>query len=387
MGKTTALNGFSPLSPVRARMLMRHFFFATIMVHADPCVVPDEMFTNLGAPVTAATDMRHIYFAESFLAKLTIDEAVFVMCHEVAHIVWQHGLRRGSRDPQLWNIAADHAINLWLSDCGIAMPRREIIEGYCDHKYRGMTAEQIYELLLKEQDASPSKPKGNSAGPMSNDLMPPGPMDDTQRAAMSREIQQRVAQAAMVARQQGALPAAMDRMVKDILDSKVPWFEKLRTYLTDLTQCSESWSRRNRRYDVILPGKLAEEAMDEIVIIGDTSGSIGQRELDIIAAEIQGIREQVRPRVTRVIWADDDECSAMETFDAGEVLALHPVGGGGTDMRKPLRFIEQFGPRVCILITDCYTPWPEIAPPYPLIVVSTSEQTPPDYAQHVSVTL
>lgn len=372
---------FSALSPVRARMLMRHFFFATIMVHADPQIVPDDMFANMGAPVTAGTDMKHIYFGESFFAKLSLDEAVFVMCHEVAHIVLMHGLRRGTRDPALWNEACDHAINLWLVECGLSMPKGELA-GLCDMSYREMTAEQIYELLPKDPNR-----KSRQRGQFDNDLMPPGPMDDMARATLEQEIQQHVAQATMIARQQGELSAGLERVIKNVLDSRVPWYDKLRIYLSELATASETWSRRNRRFEAILPGKHPDEAMDEIVIIGDTSGSIGQRELDVIASEINGIREQVRPRVTRVIWADDAECSAMQTFDAGEVLALKPVGGGGTDMRKPLRYVEQFRPKVVILVTDCATPWPDAAPPYPLIVVSTSNMTPPDYAQHVSVEL
>ena len=46
--------------------------------------------------------------------------------------------------PELWNMAADHAINLLLFEQGFALPAG----GLCDRRFRAMTTETIYERLL-----------------------------------------------------------------------------------------------------------------------------------------------------------------------------------------------------------------------------------------------
>ena len=63
---------------------------------------------------TMATDGYHIFFNATWVESLTITEIRGVLAHEVLHVIFQHGLRRSHREPILWNIAADHAINLLL---------------------------------------------------------------------------------------------------------------------------------------------------------------------------------------------------------------------------------------------------------------------------------
>lgn len=46
-----------------------------------------------------------------FLAELTEPELMFVIYHELGHIFYGHTARRGSRDPELWNVAADLVVN------------------------------------------------------------------------------------------------------------------------------------------------------------------------------------------------------------------------------------------------------------------------------------
>ena len=52
-----------------------------------------------------------LYYDLEFPASLTVAELSFVLLHEVCHVVMQHSLRRGERDPELWNIATDLYIN------------------------------------------------------------------------------------------------------------------------------------------------------------------------------------------------------------------------------------------------------------------------------------
>ena len=90
-----------------------------------------------------ATDGRSIFYHKDYVKGCSDQELVGLFAHEVMHPAMQHHTRRGDRDPGLWNEAADYAINPILAEAGFVLPGTPLL----NPKYRGMTAEQIYEVL------------------------------------------------------------------------------------------------------------------------------------------------------------------------------------------------------------------------------------------------
>lgn len=362
------------MQKARARMLVKHVFFGTILV-STKCI-PDETIP------TACTNMIDIRYNPKFINDIgDVDKVLFVLAHEVGHVMLMHGHRLQGRDPFLFNIAGDYAINWMLKECGF-----NLLDGcLVDEKYKDMSAEQIYDDLLKDAKKR-KKGKGKGGGgsatgngqpsdggdgdypdPLGRDLKPgPGANDPEERARQVRAIQQKVAQAANMARMAGQMPGALERLVNEVLDPAVPWNVLLRDYMTRITYDDETWSRRNRRFETFLPSRHSL-AMGEIVMICDTSGSIGVEELNKVAAEISSIADTMRPERIRVIWCDA-HIAGEQCFELGEEIKLVPKGGGGTDMRVGLDRAEVYNPIVTVLCTDGYTPWPDVEPPYPLIV-------------------
>lgn len=360
------------MQKAKAKMLLSQVFFATLVM-ATPMVVDTTL-------PTAATDMLTIFYNPAFIEELTLPQVMFVLAHEVLHIVFKHGLRRGNRNPRLWNIACDYAINLILHESGF-----EVLQGCLfDPRFKGMGAEQIYEILQKEMEKENKRRKANGEGKadpdemhkdtsgMGEDVREPANIDAEARAKAEQRIQQNVAQAANMARMAGKMPGGIARLVDEILNPSVPWQDLLRDYMTRVSRDDESWLRRNRRFaDVYLPSRYSTR-MGEIIIIGDTSGSITNDELKRLAGEISSIAEAVNPERIRVVWADT-QVAGEQVFDAGEPIKAEPKGGGGTDMRVPLTHIGQYNPEIAVLVTDGYTPWPQVEPDYPLIVVCTTK--------------
>jgi predicted metal-dependent peptidase len=296
------------------------------------------------------------------------------------HIALAHGMRLSAREHFVWNCACDYAINLVLEETGFTLPKPNL----CDKKYEGMSADQIYELLMKEVDKQRKKGGGGktgevaeklfgNAGGMVGDLKQnEAACDPAHEAKVQRSIQQRVAQAANVARMAGKLAGSLERLIGEILDPVVPWPLILRDYMTRVTKDDEQWNRRNRRFQAVyLPARHSEK-MGEIVLIGDTSGSIGNDELCKYMAEAGSIAEDVRPERIRILWADT-KVAGEQVFEDGDPIVAKPKGGGGTDMRVPLKKAEDYQPEVVVLFTDGYTPWPDIEPEYPLIVCCTTD--------------
>jgi predicted metal-dependent peptidase len=371
------------MKKARAQMMLKHPFFASLLMSMDSVAVPDGSVLPNGMPCpTMATDMKKIYYNPRWVEEELREtpKVMFVMAHEVMHVCLEHGLRRMRRNPILWNIAGDFAINLVLVDAGFDYPGN----GCYDEKYKGWSADQIYEDLQKKVDKA--KAKGGSGEPGKDgvpgfdelhgeegDLIdPPGGDNPASQAELKRGIQQKVAQATQMARLAGKLPGELERIVGEILDPKVPWQDLLRDFVTRITKDDESWNRRNRRFGhVYLPSRWSER-MGEIVIIGDTSGSIGNEELSKYACEVNSIIELLAPERIRMVWADT-RVAGEQVFEEGETFKPIPKGGGGTDMTVPLRHVEKYEPEVVILLTDGYTPWPDRDPPYPLITCCTTE--------------
>lgn len=359
------------MQKARAKMLIKHPFFATLLMST-----PAKIRTDID---TAATDMLTLYYNPEFIESLDDEVVLFVLAHEVMHIALAHGMRLGKRHPFLWNVAADYAINLVLQETGFTLWDKCLI----DKKYEGMSADEIYELLQKQMDDAAKASKGGGrpdpkalfgdGGGMVGDLeQPEGSGDPAAEARVQRSIQQRVAQAASVARMAGKMGGSLERMVGEILDPKVPWSHILRDYMTRVTKDDEVWSKRNRRFqNVYLPARHSEK-MGEIILIGDTSGSIGNEELCKYMAEAGAIAEDVHPERIRILWADT-RTAGEQVFEEGEVIVPKPQGGGGTDMRVPLKDAEKYNPECVVLFTDGYTPWPDMDPDFPLIVCCTTD--------------
>jgi predicted metal-dependent peptidase len=355
------------MQKARARMLLKHPFFATLLVST-----PWEMTEDIP---TAATDMQKLYFNPQFMESLSDEHILFVLAHEVMHMALEHGLRCQGRNPQLWNIACDYALNLVLKDSGFDIWPQAL----CDDVYKDLSADQIYDKIQHQQQMSKGGGSGKSgngnshASPMLGDLKDnPNAGDPAHEAKVRRGIQQKVAAAANVARMAGKLSGSLERLVGEILDPKAPWQHILRDYMTRVTKDDEQWSRRNRRFqDVYLPARHSEK-MGEIIFIGDTSGSISNEELTKYMAEGGAIAEDVHPERIRIVWCDA-AVKGEQVFEEGEPLIAKPKGGGGTDMRKALEHVLQYSPEVVVLFTDGYTPWPQVEPDFPLIVCCTTE--------------
>lgn len=376
----------------RARMMIGHPFFATLMA-SSPWVESREI-------ITAATDMKKIYYNPDFFESMEVPEIMFVIAHEVMHIALEHGLRLKSRNPTIWNMAADFAINWTLSECSksnerypMTMPKDPQTGqsmGLLDPQYADMSADQIYDDLMKRADKARQAGKtgdprdGEDASGMpgwgdgQDDLKHPESAGNAaEEAKLRQSIQQRVAQAAQTARMAGNVPGALESLINQILEPAVPWPDILRDYMLAQVKDDESWSRRNRRFaNIYLPTRHSE-CLDRVIVIGDSSGSMfSDEDLGKMAAEINGVFDMTQPKEMRLIWADT-RVASDETFEAGDCVLIKPKGGGGTDMRVPLEYVEQYDPDFVILITDGYTPWPDSVP-YPLIVVTTTTAEPPE---------
>jgi len=103
---------------------------------------------------------------------------------------------------------------------------------------------------------------------------------------------------------------------------------------------------------------VENETIGEIVVAIDTSGSIGEKELNEFASELVSICEAVSPEAVRVLWWDTKVHGEQLFKDNYTNIAsmLKPLGGGGTKVSCVSEYINKKKVNAeCVLVfTDGY---------------------------------
>ena len=98
-------------------------------------------------PFAAVTPRGTILYNPRAIEKLSVDQIVFLLCHEVMHVALSHSLRRGKRDHLIFNIACDAVSNETLTELGIG----QFIKGGMSYKgAQSRTAEDIYDEICRK---------------------------------------------------------------------------------------------------------------------------------------------------------------------------------------------------------------------------------------------
>jgi predicted metal-dependent peptidase len=387
-----------------------------------------------------ATDGSRIVYNPVFVDQLKPAELEGTLAHEVMHCALGHHCRRGERDPQLWNEAADLAINPILLANGFTLPAGALI----DPAFANLSAEEIYARLLRkiaDRGAAPKQspqqmnPGGGTAprspdapgsavstpksdpssqspsdqsGPTMGEAEVPAPNESGrfgevwdatdeygQPASPAEQRRQEhewgiaAEQALRSAKACGHDPAGVERPLTESRQSQQDWRAILRDFVAATTPSDYRWTPPNRRYiasGLYLPS-VERRGLGEIVIAVDTSGSIGRRELEQFAGEISAISEEAQPEAIHVVYCDAAVQSTQE-FRASEPVRLEPKGGGGTDFRPAFEWVAEkdIAPVCLIYLTDlCCDSFPD-APEFPVLWVTDSHRAAP-FGETVQISL
>ena len=142
------------LAQDRQKLLTRMPFIGGLLMRLDLVPVSDYRLD------TAATDGDRIFVDIDFYARLNADERLFVLAHEAWHCALIHFARRQGRDPKLFNVAADLEIHFVLTDEGLKAP---FVLPH-DPSWKGLSAEEIYERLIKGAKSAASGRGSRSCG-------------------------------------------------------------------------------------------------------------------------------------------------------------------------------------------------------------------------------
>lgn len=345
----------------RSGLLMTHPFFGVLSLKLA--------IRETTAISTAGVNAQELVFNATFVDTLSNVELKGLIAHEVMHLALGHHARQGNRHPQLWNLAADFALNPALVTDGFTLPPG----GCIDPQYNGMSAEAIYDKL-RDSVQQAMAAAGAGAGPQGQgwgDFDSAGPEGSAEAQESAREWAENAAEALRAASSAGKLPAGIKRVVDAALAPKADWKALTRRWMSDNIRTATTWSKPNKRFPgIYLPGKI-KDGLGPVALMIDTSGSIDAHTLGVFEAGCNDIISDLEPSAVHVIYCDA-AVNRVDTFEAGEPVRLQCCGGGGTDFRPPFQRVADEGWALsgAIYLTDLMGSFPAHAPEYPVLWAS-----------------
>ena len=366
-------------------------FFAALARYA-------RLESSLEIP-TAATDGISIFWNPSFLRSISKLERDAVLLHEVLHCALSHVTRRGMREPRLWNVACDIVVNgLIAAEGTFNLPREHIREPKLEH----LAVEEVYALLQNQKpqlellmpdllETAPidcsgqgdnngdsksgddndghgdSQVTADETGKGEGDKKRMGPTS-AEKARLEQHWSEAMRRAEMSCRNQGSLPVGMQREMARLGRSQLNWQALLARFLIRTPNDFTGFDRRFLHQKLYLES-LEGESVETYVCI-DTSGSIGNSEMNLLFTEVQAVLRAYPQVSCELFFADATLYGGFQIKPRSKMPA--PQGGGGTDFRPFFAHLEKQrigSDAVAIYLTDGYGQFPHKKPRLPVLWV------------------
>ena len=181
---------------------------------------------------------------------------------------------------------------------------------------------------------------------------------------------------------QGHVPGHLVGAVEKLKQPVVRWREELRQYFgVHVGNKRKTYSRVERRNQRFGDKGISHHAASKVLVICDTSGSIGATELEQFFAEIEAIA--YRSNVSLLQW--DAAYQGYDKYRRNDWKKIKVRGGGGTDMSAPFKWAEENGAigDIVILLTDgfCNYSAPKSYPTVFCITTPKGASAPPEWGK------
>jgi predicted metal-dependent peptidase len=348
------------------RIRHRQPFFGVLALFAEHRLDP--------AVGTAATDGRVVVFNPEFAQRLLDSELDAVMVHELLHAALLHSPRRGERDGNLWNLAADIVVNgIIRQEPSLVLPAGACIEPDLE----AYEVEEVYEILRDWTH----KPKNIWLGP---DLFPAGwPFHNEQTVTAGAELavdlteqeghwRQAWQQAAMLVETSGTgiLPEGVRLSIGTLTAPQLDWRSIMWRFLVRTPVDFSGFDRRFVGRGLYLEALEGESISLKIAV--DTSGSVNARILGRFLSEVSEIVRLYPHLDAELFYADT---ALYGPFGLSEALEEAPRGGGGTSFEPffehVAKSVEPVETTLLIYLTDGMGSFPRRAPGQPVLWVVT----------------
>jgi len=349
-----------------------------------------------------------------FFNKLPLEQRIGILIHECDHIILKHIFRKGERDHQLFNVAADIALNQ-------SIPRNMLPEGalypdsFKDDKGNpwpeNLTAEHYYEMAKKEKEKQEQEKQdqdqdgdeedcdscgGSGESEETDENGQPKECEDCKGSGkqegqgsgyqpgngnpnltgseeitidshelwdnidenseeLASEMMEKILDQAME-KSRGNAPANIEEMMKLWKRApKISWKKVLKKFVSSKKGSNVSTiKKRNRRVRTLgVKGTKVHYDIPEIIVGIDTSGSMSNEEILAGLVEINEVCKLTNSNMKLV--QIDTEIKGLEEFDPKK-KDFKRRGCGGTYMGAMAAFLNEKKIKhdVLVMISDMY---------------------------------
>jgi predicted metal-dependent peptidase len=244
-----------------------------------------------------------------------------------------------------------------------------------DHKYDGMSAEEVYDILYEKADKidindllnrmiddhmdGDDEQDGGGGGDGDQEGKGRPRLTQEERQQIKDEIKEAMLAAAS-ASDAGNIPAGVKRLIQELTEPKMNWRELLRMQLESTIKSDFTWMRASRKgwhMDAVMPGMKVDPMID-IAIAIDASGSIDERMLKDFLGEVQGIMDSFPAYKIHIITFDTDAYNPAQydSDNLDDICDYEVSGGGGTDFDCIFKYLKdnEIEPKRLVVFTDGY---------------------------------
>ena len=326
-------------------------------------VVADVELAHAHGISIAAVDAEAGEIYINPLRQFDDEEWRFILAHEMLHAALRHGDRCGTRDPYLFNIAADYVINDWLREMRVGTMPEGLLY---DPELSGLSAEEVYDRIAG--DLRRMRRLATLRGRGAGDILG-GPLgsprdyvdlDEFYRRGLARGFDLHERQ------ERGLLPAGLVEEIRALSHPPLPWDAQLARWFDEFVprpQAVRTYARPSRRQSATpdIPRAGRYFPPEEITrctfgVVLDTSASMDRTLLGKALGAIASYAEARDVPAARVVFCDaapHDAGFLPVTEIAGRVRVR---GRGGTELQPGVDLLhraEDFPPRAPVLvITD-----------------------------------
>ena len=414
----------------RQYVLVKFPFFGNIMLKMNLVPVRDKRIR------TASTDGKRIFFDVDFYTRLKNEERIFVLAHEVVHCVLMHLVRRQTRIPELYNIAADMETNRLL--------KLQTINGdllsppnlyYPPKSMEGKSAEVIYEWLVRNKKkknlANTSCNDNSSNDEQSNDQSDGnehssrnqdgnskkelvGQFDDHDFNDSKKDEKQgkvydqwgevgfdkdycpkvaddfadRMREQIITEMQRcsqmgrGKMPVGIESMLNEFLKPEISWKELMQQFVCSCFGDKRRWlppARRHVHNEMYFQSRRTEKI--KVAVIVDTSGSCWD-DLSKFFSEINSLLKSFGDYEVHVIQCDAavhdiKKYDNSDPFPIDDPTAIDIKGCGGSDFTPACKAIQKNGIEnevdCIIFFTDGEIGFPQYPLSKPSLIILTKD--------------
>ena len=302
------------LDPYLVKFLMNEPFFSTIVRHLGK--VRTNAISTAGVAVKNGS--LTLYWNPKFVASLKGKKIFGLLKHECYHLIFKHCTARKQEPHQMWNLAADLAINSLIdeselpeggfvpgkalnlstikdperlkkwkefSDLVAALPKNQAAEWYMEQLRNDENARELC------KDPKVIEISFDDHGDWGEDL------SDEEKQILEGKIGNIIRKAAKKADSSncwGTVSSDVREKIRKMFSKSVDWKKVLHSFCGRRQRANKASTHRrlNRKYPYIHPGKHRSHTSNLVVYI-DQSGSVSSEEIAIFFGALSALSKKV----------------------------------------------------------------------------------------------